>query len=266
MNASIATSPRLIPLILFSHGFGVSRSNYTSILEDLASNGFIVAAIDHPASGLAILPDGRVVTFVPDPLGPDGKTDAMMKDASFVLNVLLDENQEAGRFAKRIDAQRIGMFGHSLGGAAALEMGRVDHRFKACVNMDGYPFGKIPIEGLHQPSLMLLQRPGEPVHISDRMRIERDSLWSAIISKQRTDAYVVTIKGTSHFSFSDLPFLVSDSLMVRNGGIIAPQLGHEIVTHILRAFFSKYFSDANDGVLEDIAKKYSDVTFERLAH
>jgi hypothetical protein len=190
----------------------------------------------------------------------------MIKDASFVLSALLDKDQEAGRFAKRIDAQRIGMFGHSLGGAAALGIGRVDHRFRACANMDGYPFGRIPIEGLHQPSLMLLQRPGEPIHISDQMRFERDSLWSAIISKQRTDAYIATIKGTSHFSFSDLPFLVPDSLMIRNGATITPQLGHEIVTHILRVFFSKYFNDAKDVSLEDIAKIYPDVIFERLAH
>ena len=266
LNAPLASSPRLIPLILFSHGFGMSRLNYTSMFEDLASHGFIVAAIDHPGSGLTVLPDARVISFAPDPHGPDGKADTMVKDALFVLNALLDSNQAAGRYAGLIDAQRIGMFGHSLGGAVALDMGRVDRRFKACVNMDGYPFGKTPIEGLHQPSLMLLQRPGKPVHISDQMRFERDSLWSSIISKQSMEAYFVTIEGTSHFSFSDLPFLVRDSLMIRNGGTIAPHLGHEIVTRILRTFFSKYLMNTKDGPLEDISKRYPEVRFERLAH
>lgn len=264
LNGKIIESPQKIPLILFSHGFGVSRSNYTLILEDLASNGFMVAAIDHPASGLTIIPDGRVVSLVPDSLGPDGKADAMVKDASFVLDMLLNGKQEAGKFSSRIDTRKIGMFGHSLGGAAALDMGRVDPRFHACLNMDGYPFGKIPIEGLHQPSLMMLQQPGLPITISDRMRFERDSLWSAIISKKKTDVYIIKIKGMSHFNFSDLPFIVPDSLLRRNGGSILPKRGHEIMTNILRAFFSFYLGDRKSESLEGVAKKYPEVTFERF--
>ena len=264
LNAPLASSPRLIPLILFSHGFGMSRLNYTSMFEDLASHGFIVAAIDHPGSGLTVLPDARVISFAPDPHGPDGKADTMVKDALFVLNALLDSNQAAGRFARRIDAQRIGMFGHSLGGAAALDMGRVDKRFRACANMDGHPFGKIPTDGLHQPSLMLLQQPGEPIHIPDQMRFERDSLWSAIIHKQNSEAYVITIKGMSHFNFSDLPFIVPDSLMTRNGGTIAPQRGHEIMTRILRAFFGRYLQNAMTDSFQEIAREYPEVIIKQL--
>src|SRR5438552_238886 len=36
------------PVLLFSPGLGNSRSLYTTLSEDLASQGFAVAAIDHP--------------------------------------------------------------------------------------------------------------------------------------------------------------------------------------------------------------------------
>ncbi len=263
-NVSIVSDPSRFPLIVFSHGFGVSRSNYTFILEELASHGFIVVAIDHPTSGLVILPDERVLSLVPDPLGPDGKAGSMTQDASFVLDALLDTSQEAGQFARHIDTQRIGMFGHSLGGAAALDMGRVDSRFRACANMDGYPFGKILAEGLHQPSLMLLQQPGEPIRISDQMRFERDSLWSAIIQKGGSIMHAMAIKGTSHFNFSDLPFIIPDSLMLRNGGTITPQRGHEIITHILHGFFTHYLKNRISDSFQDIATKYPEVTLRQL--
>jgi hypothetical protein len=45
-DAPIVTSPRRLPLLFFSHRFGMSRSNYTSIIEDLASHSYIVVAID----------------------------------------------------------------------------------------------------------------------------------------------------------------------------------------------------------------------------
>ena len=70
-GAPILTSPRRLPLLLFSHGFSVSRSNYTSIVEDLASHGYILAAIDHPYVGLTVLPEGRVLSFTPEAGGPN---------------------------------------------------------------------------------------------------------------------------------------------------------------------------------------------------
>ena len=54
------------PLLIFSHGGGVDRSFYTSQYEDLASNGYIVAAIAHTYdTHLVVFPNGRVVRAVP---------------------------------------------------------------------------------------------------------------------------------------------------------------------------------------------------------
>jgi hypothetical protein len=53
--------PALWPVVLFSPGNSLPRSIYTMIVQDLASHGFVVAAIDHPYSGaIVLLPGGRV--------------------------------------------------------------------------------------------------------------------------------------------------------------------------------------------------------------
>jgi hypothetical protein len=39
---------RRFPLVVFSHGMNTMRVFYTALVQDLASHGFVVAAIDHP--------------------------------------------------------------------------------------------------------------------------------------------------------------------------------------------------------------------------
>ena len=56
------------PVLIFSHGGGVDRSLYTVQYEDLASHGYVVAAIAHTFdSHLVVFPDGRAVRYAPQP-------------------------------------------------------------------------------------------------------------------------------------------------------------------------------------------------------
>ncbi|WP_424184783.1 hypothetical protein ACOBQX_23210 [Actinokineospora sp. G85] len=41
------------PLVLLSPGFGTPRQTLTGLAEDLASNGYVVAAVDHAYESLA---------------------------------------------------------------------------------------------------------------------------------------------------------------------------------------------------------------------
>jgi predicted dienelactone hydrolase len=49
------------PVVLFSPGFGVPSSNYALLLDDLASHGYVVLAIDHPYEAPLVFPGGRLV-------------------------------------------------------------------------------------------------------------------------------------------------------------------------------------------------------------
>nr|WP_167527183.1 hypothetical protein [Paenibacillus cellulositrophicus] len=52
------------PLIILSHGMGTGMVLHASQAEELASHGYVVAAIDHTYSTLAtIFPDGRLTDY-----------------------------------------------------------------------------------------------------------------------------------------------------------------------------------------------------------
>ena len=64
LDAPPATTPRLLPTIVFSHGYTGLPSSHTALMEDLASHGWAVLHVIHPyeATG-AMLSDGTVVTY-----------------------------------------------------------------------------------------------------------------------------------------------------------------------------------------------------------
>jgi predicted dienelactone hydrolase len=266
LDAPIVTNPRRLPMLVFSHGFGVSRATYTSIIEDLASHGYIVVAIDHPYSGITVLADGRILSFGADDRGGPAvaveRVEAMTQDVRFVLGALLDEKGMAGRFANHLDAERLGIFGHSLGGAAALEVCRSSTRFKACADLDCSAWGRVETEGVDQPYLVMLNQPGEAHRPPPAMRQQRDDEWAAIISKKKTAAVIVKIAGTYHLSFTDIPFIVPRTLLEQNGADIASHRGFEIITRVLDAFFSRYLSDRSSRPLVMVTKSYREVTIK----
>src|SRR6266508_5510909 len=102
------------PLVLFSPGFGMLTGFYTSLLEELASQGFIVLAIDHPYDAEVVeLPGGRLVRKRFSDPPPDRALSIRIADLRFVLDRLPRLNAR-GRLAGLLDPSRIGTFGHSL--------------------------------------------------------------------------------------------------------------------------------------------------------
>jgi hypothetical protein len=219
-----------------------------------------------------MLPDGRVLSFTLGSGGNDPditnglRIEAMDQDFSFTLNSLMDRKGEAGRFATHIDLNRIGALGHSLGGAAVLGACQRDARFQACADLDGDLWGKMEAEGLGRPFLVMLNEPPESRRPPLAMREQRDKGWAAFISKKKTTAFVVKVEGTNHFSFTDFPFVVPDALMKKNGVEIGPQRGFEIITTVLRSFFSQYLNGGKGEPLEGVAKVYPELTIKAFRH
>jgi alpha-beta hydrolase superfamily lysophospholipase len=179
------------PLVLFSPGFGMARAYYTAWIEELVSDGFIVAAVDHPFAGLSVI-DGRVFDTRPNPNGPRGQTSAMAADLR-LLALLLPVR--LGMHDTRIAA-----IGHSIGGAAALEACRLDYRISACVNIDGdASFGEFADVGVGRPFMVIHQRPVFPNAKSDgelaRMGRTIDSTWRAISARQSAPVIRLSVRG-----------------------------------------------------------------------
>src|SRR5215831_6774054 len=64
--APYARSTQQSPVLIFSPGGGMVREVYAAQLEDLASHGYVVAAITHPYDGIvSVFPDGHWITYDP---------------------------------------------------------------------------------------------------------------------------------------------------------------------------------------------------------
>ena len=46
-NKATPTSPPIFPVIVYSHGLRTMRTTYSAITCDLASHGYVVAAVEH---------------------------------------------------------------------------------------------------------------------------------------------------------------------------------------------------------------------------
>lgn len=93
------------PLIIHSHGILSNRTELAYLMEALASRGYVVAAADYPlSSGSA--PGGATPNDVANQAG----------DVTFLINSVLALTETESPFVGRIDTNRIGVSGYSLGG------------------------------------------------------------------------------------------------------------------------------------------------------
>ena len=144
------------PVVLFSPGFKSLPLFYTAMLEELASQGFIVVSLSHPYStAVTVFPDGRVVRandegtrfevdkknreFSPATMlqHRDAIGDVWVADQRFVADSLEEMNRNDTLLAGHLDLSHLGAFGHSFGGATAAASVERDKRFRAGINLDG---------------------------------------------------------------------------------------------------------------------------------
>ena len=119
-------TPRMasFPVVAFSHGSGGHRRQSTFLCTHLASHGYVVTAVDH------------VGNTRPDLLVTAGRADvrawiaARPPDVLWMINTVLDSATELGLV---VDADRIGVAGHSFGGWTALEVTRRDRRIRVAL-------------------------------------------------------------------------------------------------------------------------------------
>ncbi len=104
-DAPLSNQKSKYPLILLSHGSGGDRYTISWLAEVLAANGYIVAAMDHYGNTW----NNKIPEHYAQPW-------ERPKDVSFVLNQLLSCSQ----FKDRIDQNKIGFAGYSLGGATGI--------------------------------------------------------------------------------------------------------------------------------------------------
>ena len=100
---------KAFPLVIVSHGYPGSRYFLSYLSENLASKGYVVAAIDHTDSVF-----GEEKAFQSTLLN-------RANDQLFTIGAILDLAASPGHFLKGIvDPTRVGLIGYSMGGYGAL--------------------------------------------------------------------------------------------------------------------------------------------------
>ena len=152
-NSPITGANRPFPVLLFSPGLGVPALAYSIQLAELASQGYVIFALNHPYdTALVRLPEGRSITLA-DRNAPKGPPNAALfrldaeresvwtKDTQFALQMIRSLNSQDELFKRSLDLSNIGVFGHSMGGRVAAQACQVLVEVRACLNQDGGLFG-----------------------------------------------------------------------------------------------------------------------------
>jgi dienelactone hydrolase len=264
-NAAVDATPegtkRSLPLVVLSPGFTNSRSALTALAEDLASHGYVVAGIDHTYESFATaFPDGRVTTCLARQArqrgsGSQEKVAAgRAADVSFVLGELTGADP-AWPGAELIDPSRMGMAGHSAGGAAAIAAMLADSRIRAGVDMDGATAAPIPDHGLSRPFLFLGKQsnytPGSGGAVTTW---ECD--WILLTGWKRW----LVVAGAVHASFTDLALLADQSGIDIDAGLSGAR-SLDITRAYVRAFFDQHLHSRPPALLDQPSPRYPEVTF-----
>lgn len=260
------------PVLLYSPGSSEMRSDATALVENLASEGFVVVAIDHThESQLVEFPNGQLIrgTFVDT--GPASNLGALrirVTDSRFVIDQLAQLNRR-GAFAGRLDLSRIGMFGFSLGGATAAATMLADPRVKAGADLDGSLYGPVIRAGLRRPFMLMLS----PIPAAARKQcgarcqsLSEFHFFRPFYSRLRGARFAYELKGSAHESFDDYVWIKPQLATIApatarqlNVGTISAHQAVTTVSAYLTAFFDRYLCGTPEPILHSNSPAYPDV-------
>lgn len=257
LGAPLAGASDPYPVIVYSHGWAGFRTVAFPQAEALAAAGYVVVAIDHTYGALGTTIDDGATFAALDPAAlPDRETvgDAAYAAASETLVDIfrLDIDQALaavervnaeGPMAGGLDMNRIGVFGHSTGGGAAIEFCATDDRCSAVYGLDSWvePVDEAILAGGVRVPMAILR--------SEAWLSEPNEIPLAALRAASADvASFACIKGTAHRDFTLLPRLSPLSKYLGIGGSLDPIRSSELVETQLVSFFDRYLKGAGDGL------------------
>lgn len=242
------------PLLVFSPGQSVPRSHYTALLQELASRGLVVVAVDHrrpeppAAGGIRRTSAAAGRPGAATGASPDEDVVRWAADLSTVLRRLTGASGSIGVVAHSTDFTRASAFGHSIGGAVALQACTREPVLRRCANLDGAPFGTWSEAGVPRPVLVVRSSPdygdadlaarGRTREEWERMGEEIRRTWRSLLAlPSAAGGAVVRVRGTSHLSFSDAPFVMPDVITRFGGRYSDPARVVVLTASLLEGFF-----------------------------
>jgi pimeloyl-ACP methyl ester carboxylesterase len=268
IGVPLSASHLMYPVLLFSPAWSAGRTDYTSFYEALASHGYVVAAMEHEKDL-----DGPFLGMSPAEYHEaDVLSRRRGEDAVYVLDQLTKRNESDPEklVTGRLDLSRVGILGHSFGGAAAAEACWLDPRFKAVIDLDGNLYGEVADAGASQP-FFSMRSDGQPptdaeLHAADpheRLGNEMEALdWKRKESwLAHRGGYELMIRGTLHMNYSDRP-LFSPVKRLTGAGEIAPGRALQIADAYILAFFDRTLKGEPENLLDGPVERFPEAIFK----
>ena len=268
LGAPVHRGRRPRPVIVFSHGAHDHRSDTTTVVQQLASHGYVVVTVDHTYDAYTQFPGGPVLS--PDfadrvPMSPSD----FAADASFVLDCVCDiaagRNPDVDRkplpegLAGSLDLERIGMFGWSKGGTATALATIADDRIRAAMTFDGLTGSSVDAD-LDKPFLMLA---AAYTRANDPFAAE---FWTHLRGWRR----YFQLNGAEHISFTDAEGIILQAAKILGMsqatvqgfvGTMDPDEGVRIQQAYPLAFFDLHLRHRHSTLLDGPSPDFPDVQF-----
>ena len=287
LGAPMAPAQANYPILVFSPSWSGQRVQNTFQTEELASHGYIVVAIDHPyGTDVTVFPDGRIVrtklgsgenyssqqAFEQFVREADQQIEIRAQDARFVLDKLTEFNHRdpEGLLTGRLDLQRVGIFGHSLGGSVAAQACWLDVRFSAALDMDGMLGNESAGGGSPRPLFFMMEdetlppRTQLPSLSPQQRRAAEFGYRQAAMMKTsltRSGGYRMVILGTTHRNYSDSPFF-SPLKFLTGAGAISTDRAVQIINQYTLAFFDKTLKGQSQPLLAGLSPDFPEARLE----
>jgi ketosteroid isomerase-like protein/pimeloyl-ACP methyl ester carboxylesterase len=185
-------------------------------------------------------------------------TRAWAADGSFVLDRLAVLDESDGPLGGMVDLTRVGVVGHSLGGAAAGQAASEDARVIAGIDLDGFMFGDL-IDRDTDAAFMFVSaaRPWAGVG---------GSALTLFFERHAGPAYLVRIDGFEHGTFSDLPLFTG--AWPGEGGEQDGVRALAVQRAYVGAFFGRHLQGIETDLLDGPAPEYPEVSIRsrRVEH
>ena len=280
------------PLAVFSHGaFGYYQSNHSTYAE-LASNGYVVISTEHPYHSLFTTDtNGKIIiadsSFLNDVMKLNAESVSedtayeissqwfrlRAEDINFVIDSVKSvagstalpdywysqQSEDIITALAMTDTGKIGVMGHSLGGAASVSVGRTRDDISAVIDLDGTMLSEeIGVENgknivNDEPyTTPLLSFDNEEHHFSSIEARENDIAYANnIVHDNAVCGYRTYIAGTGHMNFTDLPMFAPPLAKMLGTGSVDPKECMMTVNRIALQFFDSFLKGKGEFFVQE---------------
>lgn len=255
VNAPLSTAETSYPVLIFSHGYGGLIMQDTVLMEELASNGYIVFSISHSyEAAVTSFPDGSVIYEASDEMYVDipNSLQIWANDTVFLIDQLeiVDNPDIPSILHDGMDLSLIGAFGHSFGGSTSEEVALTDSRIDVGISFDSPHGARATTLNMTKPYMLMFSSSYGNLEMND-----------PVYQNSTSTCYGLFVNGTRHHNFADENIW---SPMLRNFGLLGSIDGYRmlrILNDYTLTFFDEHLKGIESILLDGPSIIYPEVRF-----